>query len=257
MDYLKYNLKKGYRKIYSLYELNNHLMTLGLDIYWRKKVTDIMNKHLIETNYYNNIKKFVYCDFCIGTGEFFDEMVKRVKKDIDKLEKKLFVGLDFSFDMISLAKLKKVYKEENVFFILADVGLLPFRDESVDIVSISLGVRNLRNSNDGKKDEQIFIKRFKEIYRVIRLGGYFCGLETSRPPNRIIRRISDFFTMYISTNIAKIVSGDFETYTYLAKSMLDFYDADNFKNFLLNIGFEKVNYYLFTFGVVALHLAQK
>lgn len=257
MDYLKYNLKKGYKKIYNVYEINNHLMTLGMDVYWRKKATTIITKKLIKTNYFDNIERFVYCDFCIGTGEFFEEMISNVKKNANKIKKKLFVGVDFSFDMLDLAKMKKVYKEDYVFFLLADVGLLPFKDESVDIVSISLGIRNLKNSNDDKKNDQIFIKRFREIHRVIKEGGYFCGMETSRPPNRIIRWISDFFTLYVSTNIAKIVSGDFETYTYLAKSMLDFYDADNFKNFLLDVGFEKVNYCLFTFGIVALHLAQK
>ncbi|MFN3995606.1 MAG: ubiquinone/menaquinone biosynthesis methyltransferase [bacterium] len=250
MDYLKYNLKEGYKKIYNFYELNNHLMTLGLDILWRKKAVNIIKRVLSES--FVKGRRFIYCDFCIGTGEFFDEMVKI----IDYENQNLYIGVDFSFDMLNEAKNKKSYKKDNSMFILADVGWLPFKDNSVDLVTISWGIRNLRNPND-IKDENIFHKRFREVFRVIRKDGYFCGLETSRPPNRVIRKVSDIFVLYFSTNIAKMISGDFKTYTYLAKSIVDFMDAEKFKDFLLNVGFKNVNYYLFTFGIAALHCAKK
>ncbi|MCS7243181.1 MAG: class I SAM-dependent methyltransferase [Candidatus Calescibacterium sp.] len=255
MDYLNYNLKDGYKKINALYELNNHLMTFGLDIYWRKKAGIILFKLLQKEKYFENKDSFIYCDFCIGTGEFFEEVVNRIK-GVSFEKKSYFIGLDFSFDMINWVKKKKVYKVDNVVLILADVGFLPFKSNTIDFVSISLGIRNLRNPGDVKHDD-IFAMRFNEIYRVIKTGGYFWGLETSRPPNKIIRKISDFFTLYVFTNIAKIVSFDFDTYTYLAKSMLDFFDADKFKHFLINIGFKEVDYHLMTFGIVSLHIAKK
>lgn len=254
MDYIKYNLKEGYKKIYNYYELNNHLMTLGLDIYWRKKASNLIYDLLVKEEISNRFK-FFYCDFCIGTGEFFQEMVGRLQKVVNKNATKYYIGLDFSFDMLKLAKYKKI-DSNNVYFILADVLFLPFKDGVIDAVSISLGIRNLKNSND-VRDNNLFYKRFKEIYRVIVNDGYFWGLETSRPPNKIIRKISDIFTLYFATNIAKIVSWDFDTYTYLAKSMIDFFEAPKFAEFLVNIGFKQVNYYYFTFGVVALHIAKK
>ncbi len=258
MDYLNYNLKEGYKKIYNYYELNNHLMTLGLDIYWRIKASNIVVSNLKDYLLNTENQKFIYCDLCVGTGEFLQEMLHKIRKMISnqKFNQSLFIGIDFSFDMLQLAKQKKVYQLENVIFILADVSNLPIKNNSLDLVSISLGIRNLRNSND-KKDENIFINRFKEIRDKIKIKGYFIGLETSRPPNKIIRKLSDLFTLYISTSIAKIVSKDFHTYTYLAKSIVDFFDPEEFKSFLLSIGFTRVNYYLFTFGVVALHIAQK
>lgn len=253
MDYLKYNLKQGYRKINAFYELNNHLMTFGLDIYWRKKASTTISKLLSRENNYN--KKIVYCDFCIGTGEFFELMFNKLT-EIQYDKKSIFIGLDFSYEMIARAKKKKVFSNHNVSLILADVGFLPLKNNSVDFITISLGIRNLRNPNDINHNN-IFAHRFNEIYRVMKDGGYFFGLETSRPPNKTIRKISDFLTLYILTNIAKILSGDFDTYTYLAKSIIDFFEPDQFKNFLLSIGFKNVHYYLFTFGIVALHIAKK
>ncbi|MEN3015089.1 MAG: class I SAM-dependent methyltransferase [bacterium] len=250
MDYLKYNLKQGYKKIYKFYELNNHIMTLGLDIYWRKKASKIIKQILINEN---RDDKFICFDLCVGTGEFLEQIFYDTSKIYSN---SIYLGVDFSFEMLSICKQKKVYKNPNVFLIIADVGFLPFKNNKAKLVTISLGIRNLKNPNDLAIDG-MFYHRFKEIYRVICEGGYFCGLETSRPPNKFIRTISDFFTLHFSTNLAKIISGDFKTYTYLAKSIVDFLDAQEFKNFLLSINFKKVDYYLFTFGVVSLHIAQK
>jgi len=268
MDYKKYNLKEGYKKIYKFYEINNHLMTCWLDIYWRKKASSIVINFLKQSlkqdskqNLKNETssrtkKRFIYCDFCIGTGEFF----KEISEKLYKLNEYSFVflGLDFSFEMIKEAKKRRSFKGS--FFILADISYIPFKTEVLDMASISLGIRNLRNPNENShisKDDEIFYKRFSEINRVIKKGGYFIGLETSRPPNKFIRTISDFFTLYVFTNIAKILSNDFSTYTYLAKSIVDFFDSEQFAKFLKNIGFKEVNYHLFTLGVVALHIAKK
>jgi len=251
-DYREYNLKKGYKNIYSLYEINNHLMTCWLDIYWRKKAVNLSLSFLKGRDFFNKRSKLIYCDFCVGTGEFLYEMYKRLeftKQDF------IFLGLDFSFDMVSEARRRR--KFDNVIFILADVSFVPFKSDSLDLVSISLGIRNLRNTNNGIVDEGIFYRRFREINRVIRKGGYFLGMETSRPPNKFIRFVVDFFTLNVFTNIAKLLSFDFETYSYLARSMVDFFDANQFCKFLKDVDFEEVNYFLFTFGVVALHIAKK
>lgn len=254
MDYLKYNLKEGYEKIYPFYELNNHLMTLGLDVMWRKKASKIIIQNLEPVL---NEENFVYCDLCTGTGEFFQKISNKLVRNTKNSSKTFYIGVDFNFNMLSFAKAKKYYNRENTIFILADVGWLPFKTNSINLITISWGIRNLRNANGLNISECIFMKRFKEVYRVIKPGGYFWGLETSRPPNKLIRKISDIFVLYFSTNVAKIISGDFKTYTYLAKSIIDFFDAESFKKFLIDVGFKKVNYTLFTFGIAALHCAKK
>ncbi len=244
--YLNIDLKNGYRNIAKIYELNNHLMTFYLDIYWRKvMVKDILDD--ITKKNFNYVINFI--DICVGTGDLLFEFINFIRNKNLNINFN-FLALDFSFDMVKLAK--KKYLLKNVFFILADVSKIPIKDKKIDIATISLGIRNL------KTNQELFEKRFKEIYRIIKDSGVFWGLETSRPPNKFIRFLSDLFTAYIATNIAKVVSKNVEVYGYLADSIRAFYEPEEFKNFFLEkIKFKEVSYKLLTFGVVAIHKAIK
>lgn len=244
--YLNIDLKKGYKNIAKLYELNNHLMTFYLDIYWRKiMVNEIINEIKKEDN--KGVINFI--DICVGTGDLLFEFISFIKKRKINYNFR-FLGLDFSIDMVKLAKNKGLLR--GIIFILADVTKIPIKDNKFDIATISLGIRNLRTN------EEIFEIRFREIYRIIKEGGVFWGLETSRPPNKIVRFFSDLFTAYIATNIAKVVSGNVEVYGYLADSIRNFYEPEEFRDFFLNkIKFRKVSYKLLTFGGVAIHKAVK
>jgi demethylmenaquinone methyltransferase/2-methoxy-6-polyprenyl-1,4-benzoquinol methylase len=245
--YLNIDLKKGYRDIAKLYELNNHLMTFYLDIYWRKiMVKDIFNDIISKVNFEN---KIYFIDICVGTGDLLFEFINFLNYKSFNFSFK-FLALDFSVDMVKIAKSKLLLKD--VIFILADVAKIPIKDKKMDISTISLGIRNLRTN------DELFEIRFKEIYRIMKDDGVFWGLETSRPPNKIIRFFSDLFTTYVATNIAKVVSKNIEVYGYLADSIRNFYEPYEFRDFLLNkIKFKEVSYKLLTFGVVAIHKAVK
>ena len=74
--------------------------------------------------------------------------------------------LDYSLDMMAAAEEKAEYLElENVYFMQGDVGALPFKDESYDIV-LSL------NGFHAFPDKEA---AYKETYRVLKKGGTFCG----------------------------------------------------------------------------------
>ncbi|MGC8734014.1 MAG: class I SAM-dependent methyltransferase [bacterium] len=243
--YLNIDLKKGYSNIAELYELNNHLMTFYLDVYWRRiMVNDIIN----DIKKYNE-EVINFIDICVGTGDLLYEFISFINRNKINYNFKFF-ALDFSIDMVKIAKRKDLLK--GVIFILADVAKIPIKSNKFDIATISLGIRNL------KTNDEVFEIRFKEIYRIIKESGVFWGLETSRPPNKIIRFFSDLFAAYIATNIAKIVSKNIKVYGYLADSIRNFYEPDEFRDFFLNkIKFREVSYKLLTFGVVAIHRAVK
>jgi demethylmenaquinone methyltransferase/2-methoxy-6-polyprenyl-1,4-benzoquinol methylase len=245
--YLNIDLKKGYKEIAKLYELNNHLMTFYLDIYWRKiMVKNIFNDIISKVNFENII---YFIDICVGTGDLLFEFISFLNSKNFNFSFK-FLALDFSVDMVKIAKSKLLLKD--VIFILADVAKIPIKDKKMDISTISLGIRNLRTN------DELFEIRFREIYRIMKDDGVFWGLETSRPPNKIIRFFSDLFSAYVATNIAKVVSKNIEVYGYLADSIRNFYEPHEFKDFLLNkIKFKEVSYKLLTFGVVAIHKAIK
>ena len=74
--------------------------------------------------------------------------------------------LDYSEDMISFARLRaKQTGVKNVSFSQGDVGALPFADDSFDLV-LSL------NGFHAFPDKE---RAYREIFRVLKPGGIFCG----------------------------------------------------------------------------------
>ncbi len=74
--------------------------------------------------------------------------------------------LDYSKDMMKAAQRRaEAMNLKNIFFVQGDVGAMPFEDESFDIV-LSL------NGFHAFPDKEA---AFKETWRVLKLGGIFCG----------------------------------------------------------------------------------
>lgn len=74
--------------------------------------------------------------------------------------------LDYSADMMSAAqKRAETSGLSNVRFLQGDVGVLPFEDESIDIVLSLNGFHAFPDKGAA----------YREIFRVLRPGGVFCG----------------------------------------------------------------------------------
>jgi demethylmenaquinone methyltransferase/2-methoxy-6-polyprenyl-1,4-benzoquinol methylase len=204
-------VRKGVQKIYSevaeTYELVNHILTLGLDIHWRKKAARIAAK---------NIHIF---------------------------------AVDFSFPMLKKAAQKTYTK--NLVPTLADAGILPFRNESFDVVTISFATRNL---NVRKK---ILESHLEEFNRVLRPGGLFINLETSQPSKKILRQFFHLYVRCFVRPVGWILSGSKAGYRYLAFTIPRFYPPDEFAEILRRSGFSQVEYKRLFFGISAIHVAKK
>lgn len=97
----------------------------------------------------------------LGSGAGNDCFIARVEVG----ETGRVIGIDFSPQMIEKAR-KNATKRgyTNVEFIEGDIENMPLPDSSIDVV-VSNCVLNLLPEKD---------KIFKEIYRVLKEGGYFC-----------------------------------------------------------------------------------
>ena len=224
--------QKIYNDIASSYELVNHVMTGGLDFYWRKKAAGIATS--------NGGSRWL--DVCSGTGDML--------RNLDRLagpEVRLHAA-DFSMSMLSVAKDKSINEAS---FCLANVDSLPYADNSFDLATVSFATRNLNQSRE------ILTKRFAEIHRVLKPGGRFMNLETSQPPSSIIRVIFNMYVAVVVKPVGRFISGKESGYAYLAKSIGCFYGADELREILKDAGFSSVDYERFTFGAVAAHVAVK
>ena len=90
-------------------------------------------------------------------------------------------AVDFSFPMLKKAMEKKT--ASNIFPVIAEAGILPFPDNSLDLVTISFATRNL---NPRKEIMESYLKEFN---RVLKPGGHFMNLETSQPTSAVIKKL--------------------------------------------------------------------
>lgn len=228
-------MNKGIRKIFSeihqKYEIVNHILTFGLDIYWRRKSARLATK--------KDGKLFL--DICTGTGEMAWN-IKKFGRNNCKV-----IALDFCYSMLERAKSKR----NSMLFIAGDVANLPFPDEIFDIVTISFATRNL----NFKKDN--LIKCLIEIKRVLKKGGRFFNLETTQPEIKFGKMLFHAYVKIFVKPLGSFISGSEPAYKYLSWTIPKFYDAEELKKILKEAGFSRVFYKKFFPGVVALHIAEK
>lgn len=230
-------IRKGVQKIYTevakTYELLNHVLTLGLDIHWRKKAARIATQK----------GGTLWLDVCSGTGEMAQNLSVLSREGV-----KIF-AVDFSFPMLKKAKEKR--DAPNLFPVIAEAGVLPFPDESFELLTISFATRNLNPR------KEILESYMEEFSRILKPGGYFVNLETSQPSSKMIRQFFHFYVNRIVKPLGWILSGSKAGYSYLSFTIPRFYAPDEFAQILRQSGFSQVEYRRLMFGISAIHVAKK
>ena len=204
-----------------------------MDILWRKKTAQLACK-LGGNN---------YLDVCSGTGETAAYISRFASSDIE------MTCADFSESMIGIAKGKKELRTAS--FVISDAGFLPFKDGTFDVITISFATRNIN------KSPQVLQNCFKEFSRVLRDGGTFVNLETSRPQNSFIRCLFDLYTKCVVYPIGTLFGGSSAGFKYLAGSMRTFYSADELSKKIKEAGFGSVTSTPLMFGAAAIHFAKR
>lgn len=223
---------KIFDEIAGTYDLLNHSLSMGIDVYWRNK----MLKYLPDKDSINAL------DLATGTGDVALTLVK------DKRVKKI-TGLDLSKGMIDVGiqKVKKKGLEKKIFLMLGDGVNIPTGDAAFDLTTISFGIRNF-------SDPQ---KSLYDIHRVLKKDGRLMIMEFSIPTNFIIRNVYFFYFRYLLPFIGNIVSKHKDAYTYLNKSVEDFPYGDKFLNLMKNAGFQDLKMIPLTFGIATLYIGDK
>ena len=222
-----------FAEVPATYELVNHVLTLGLDVLWRRRAAKIAAT--------SNPGKWI--DMCTGTGNMAVCLSRLAPKGTS------VYAVDFSEPM--LAEARKKPEAKGIEFVAADIKALPFDDATFDLATMSFATRNINLSRD------VLVQSFAEYYRVLKPGGHFVNLETSQPSWGPIRKC---FHAYIKLSVKAIgsrISGSKAAYTYLATTIPRFYSAEELADIMREAGFEKVTFQKHLFGAVAIHRASK
>lgn len=214
-------------RIAGRYDLLNHLLSFNLDRRWRARSVDRVSDVLARPD-------ARVLDLCCGTGD--------VLAAIEVRKKCVSFGSDFCHPMLVEAR-RKVRSP----LFEADALMLPVRDESLDLITIAFGFRNLANYRAG----------LLELLRVLKPGGIAAILEFSQPSNRAFGAVYDAFSTRILPWIGGIISGSRDAYAYLPESIRKFPLAEELSTEMRAAGFARIQFERMTGGAVALHLAWK
>jgi len=123
-----------------------------------------------------------------------------------------------------------------------DAERLPFVSDHFDCVTIGFGLRNVTHKE----------LALAEMFRVLRPGGRLVVLEFSRvsPP---LRPLYDAYSFGVLPLLGRLVAGDAASYRYLAESIRMHPPQEELREMIGATGFERVEYFNLTAGVVAVH----
>lgn len=213
------------------YDGLNRVISLGIDVSWRKKVVKLVSE--------NNPKQIL--DIATGTGDLAMMMAE--------LNPDRIIGLDISAGMLEVGKEKinKANLSDKIEMVVGDSENIPFEDNTFDAITVSFGVRNFENLDKG----------LQEIHRVLKPGGKFVVLETSNPTKFPFKQGYKLYTNIFLPIIGKLFSKDKVAYSYLSESANSFPFGETFNNILTKNGFKNASSLTVTFGVASIYTSTK
>jgi len=123
-----------------------------------------------------------------------------------------------------------------------DAEHLPFADGFFDLVTVAFGLRNMTHKD----------RALAEMCRVLKPGGRLLVLEFSQVWEPLAG-VYDAYSFGLLPWMGKVVADDEASYRYLAESIRKHPDQETLKSVMANAGFDKVDYFNLSAGVVALH----
>lgn len=223
----KQQVKRIFDSISHKYDFLNHLLSAGIDFYWRRKALKLTK--------INSSTKLL--DVATGTGDFAIAAEKQGVKEI--------IGADLSFNMLKLFNKKRERSKGKTVQTVAED--FPFKNNSFTNITVAFGVRNFYE----------IPRAFNEFYRVLENGGKTTILEFKLPKVKIFKQAYIFYFTKILPKIGGFISKDKEAYTYLPNSVQDFDRQVDLKKLLEEAGFRKVQIHSITFGIVQAIIAEK
>ncbi|HEY5035943.1 MAG TPA: ubiquinone/menaquinone biosynthesis methyltransferase [Chthoniobacterales bacterium] len=213
-----------FSRIARRYDLGNHLLSGGLDYWWRHRAATLVRQWQPRR----------VLDLATGSGDLALALARR-------LPKSEIVAADFSSEMLEIARSKGVTTT-----VLADASQLPFPDASFDVVTVAFGLRNMADWNGA----------LQEMARALTIGGHLLILDFSLP-GRPLRSLYRFYLHLIVPWLARIVTGEKKAYEYLGASIEKFPAGEDMKALLEANRFHGVSAQMLTGGIVTIYTAQK
>ncbi len=157
------------------------------------------------------------------------------------------VGLDFTPEMLALAREKAEVSAPRLTWVVADAMRLPFASASFDGEVTGFALRNVTD----------IPATFAEMARVARPGGRVASLEIAKPRTPIFRRLFGFYFYRIVPLIGTLISGQRAAYTYLPHSLSGFLTPEEIAAVMRQAGWGQVRHRRLMLGTVTVHAGRR
>jgi demethylmenaquinone methyltransferase/2-methoxy-6-polyprenyl-1,4-benzoquinol methylase len=240
-------IRRMFADIAPRYDLLNHLLSGGLDLYWRRAAVGALLAHLAPRAATNGHAAPAGVGLPAG-GRVLDLCAGTLDLACALADSRRFPGktlaLDFALPMLRRGRHKLGGRRARRILPLCGDGLrLPFRDGSFGAVMVAFGVRNFESLERG----------LVEARRVLAPGGMLLVLEFSRPENAVFRNLYELYSRRVLPAVGGAISGHAAAYRYLPASVAGFPDASGLARRLEAAGYDRVRFRMLTGGIVALH----
>ncbi|MCA9029594.1 MAG: bifunctional demethylmenaquinone methyltransferase/2-methoxy-6-polyprenyl-1,4-benzoquinol methylase UbiE [Planctomycetaceae bacterium] len=239
VDKSGHRVREMFGQIAKRYDLLNHLLSGGIDIYWRNytvRQTSPKGEDPI-------------LDVCTGTGDLAFAYWAAMKGKV------AVTGTDFTPQMLEIARKKfdsraATYGEEAkpVTFVEADTLQLPFDEDTFQIVSVAFGLRNVADTRGG----------LVEMMRVAKPGGRVVILEFSKPQSSIFGALYRWYFNSVLPRVGQFMSrNSHDAYRYLPSSVMEFPCGKVMADLMAECGLVDVTFTPLTFGIATLYVGKK
>lgn len=195
------------------YDITNRILSFGIDINWRKEACKL------SLNALSSKDKINILDVACGTGDMILHWIKYAN-NIESI-----IGLDPSCNMLDIAKSKL---PSNVNLINGEATSINLDNDSIDILSIAYGLRNIVDLETA----------LKEFFRILRHNGILVILEFTRKENQnIFDKLALFYTTNLLPLIGGLMSKNYKAYKYLPDSIKSFLTLEELEEKLNLAGF--------------------
>ena len=219
------HVRKMFGSIATRYDLANHVLSCGIDFYWRARAAEIVASW----------HPLAIADLATGTGDLALAMQK-------KLPNSQLTGVDFLPEMLELAQRKGVRR-----VVLADAMKLPFDDASFNCVTIAFGLRNLENCSAA----------LVEMRRVLKANGHLLVLEFSLPTTPALRAAYRFYLHRCLPLLGSFLTQEKSAYDYLGDSIEKFPSGNAMCELMKQTGYASPSFEPLTGGIVTIYTGIK
>ncbi len=207
------------------YDLINDLQSFGMHRLWKRRLAELADVQPGEAA----------LDLCCGTGDIAFELARKGAQ---------VSGVDFSEEMLKVARRRsRSATGGSVTFEQGDALGLRFEARSFDLVTISYGLRNLRDIKEG----------LGEMARVTRSGGRLLILDFAFPSNRLWKAA---YVLHLKTMVplfGRLFCGDADTHSYILESLRRYPGPAEIGRRMEAAGWEAVRWWNVLGGVMTLH----